>query len=74
MQIANETQQQIFYTITDGNSVDCGTIDPLGIKEVGYDNLNNVSVQINPVNNTGFAMLIPQVSTGETTQFLLEVE
>lgn len=74
MLISNETQQQIFYTITDGNSVDCGTIDALGAKDVGYDNLSNVTVQINPLNNSGFSMLIPQVTTGEVLQFLLDVE
>ena len=74
MLLANETQQQIFYTITDGNSVDCGTIDSLGAQDVGYDNLSNVTVQINPVGNSGFSMLIPQVTTGEVLQFLLDVE
>ena len=74
MLIVNETQQTIFYSITNGTSSDCGTVDPLGSQDVGYDNMSNVTVQVSPLGTTNFTMNIPQVGTDELLQFLLEAE
>lgn len=75
MILANETSQTVFYTITNGNAVDCGTIAPEAVADVSYyDNQQNVTVEFSPVDNSPFSLAIPQTATGEAVQMLLVVE
>ena len=69
MQLYNNTPNQLFYSIGDASSADCGTIDAGQTAALPYyDNQQNVNVsfQVNHggSNPTPFSVTIPSSGTG----------
>ena len=69
MQLYNNTPQQLFISISAGNSADCGTLAPGQASSWPYyDNSTNVSVGFavdNPGNATPFTITIPSTGVGK---------
>jgi hypothetical protein len=76
MQLVNETQQQVFFSISCEGMADCGTIDPDGIADwPAYDNQTNVTVEFSPTGDTGsFTMTVNDTHTGEQMEMALVAE
>jgi hypothetical protein len=76
MKLVNETQQQVFFSISCTGMADCGTIDPDGVSDwPGYDNQENVTVEFNPTGDTGsFTMTVDDTHTGEQMEMALVAE
>lgn len=68
MKLYNNTGNDVFYGISDSNSVDCGTINAGDTADLpGYDNQTNVRVTFAalPVNQvTPFSVTIPESGEG----------
>jgi hypothetical protein len=69
MQLYNNTPQQLFISIGDGTSADCGTLAPGKTSSWPYyDNRSNVSVGFsvdNPGNAAPFTITIPSTGVGK---------
>ena len=76
MQIVNETQQQVFYSISCADMADCGTIDVDGLADLpGYDNQTNVSIDVSPVGDPqSFQIIVDDTHTGEQVEMALIAE
>lgn len=79
MQLYNNTPQQLFYSIGDNNSGDCGTINAGDTADWPYyDNQTNVQISFavegggpNPV---PFTIKIPSTTTGNSVTLGLYVD
>ena len=77
MQLVNESGQQVEYTITDGTSVDCGTIDIDGLVDLPYyDNKSNVTVDFGPTAapDDVFIINVGTTTTGQQVEMALIAE
>ena len=70
MTLVNETQQQVFFSISCTGMADCGTIDPNNIAEMpAYDNQTNVTVEFSPTGETGsFTITVDDTAKGEQVE------
>jgi hypothetical protein len=66
MKIQNQTQNELFYTISSPGTVDCGKIESEKIIDVGYNNSTDVRVWLSPVDSKSLQVVIPQTGTGKT--------
>ena len=79
MLLANNTPQQLFYSISNAVSADCGSINAGDTASLPYyDNQTNVQVGFS-VNSTGpnatpFTIVIPSIGTGKAETLGLYVE
>ncbi|HOB02377.1 MAG TPA: hypothetical protein PLJ16_02645 [Casimicrobium huifangae] len=79
MLLANNTPQQLFYSISNAVSADCGSINAGDTASLPYyDNQTNVQVGFS-VNSTGpnatpFTIVIPSTGTGKAVTLGLYVE
>ena len=76
MILVNETQQQVFFSISCTGMADCGTIDPNGIAEMpAYDNQTDVKVEFSPTGETqSFTMTVNDTHTGEQMEMAVVAE
>ena len=79
MLLANNTPQQLFYSIGTANSADCGSINAGDAADLPYyDNQTNVqvgfSVNSSNPNPTPFTIVIPSTGTGKAVTLGLYVE
>ena len=76
MQIVNETQQQVFYSISCANMADCGTIDVNGLADLpAYDNQQNVTVEFSPTGDPGsFTITVDDTAKGEQVEMAVIAE
>ena len=76
MTLVNETQQDVFYTISTPNSVDCGTIPVNGVADwPGYDNQTDVSVEFSPAGQSKvFTIKIDDTHTDEQVEMAVIAE
>jgi hypothetical protein len=79
MQLYNNTPNQLFYSIGDASSADCGTIDQGETADLPYyDNQQNVNVAFQVsgggANAVPFSVTIPSSGTGMAVTLGLYVE
>jgi len=76
MKLANETQQQVLYSISSGDSADCGNIDPDGLADLPYyDNQSNVYVAFTPADGSqNFTITVANTGTGKQVEMALIAE
>jgi hypothetical protein len=76
MRLVNETQQQVFYSISATGMGDCGTIDVDGVADLpGWDNQTNVTVQFSPVGDPqSFQINVDDTHTGEQVEMAVVAE
>jgi len=79
MLLANNTPQQLFYSIGTASSADCGSINAGDAADLPYyDNQTNVqvgfSVNSSNPNPTPFTIVIPSTGTGKAVTLGLYVE
>jgi len=77
MQLVNESGQQVEYSISDGTSADCGTIDIDGLVDLPYyDNKSNVQVSFGPTSGTTnvFVLDVGTTTTGQQVEMALIAE
>lgn len=75
MKLVNETEQEVFYSISSPGFADCGTIKKNSVADVpGYDNKDNVVVSFTPLGATAFEVTIPQTQTDNSTTMVMTVE
>jgi len=76
MTLVNETQQQVFFSISCTGMADCGTIDPNGLAEwPGYDNQQNVTVEFSPTGDpASFTITVDDTAKGEQVEMALVAE
>ena len=65
MQIFNNTNNEVEYTISTSSADNCGTINAGGTaEEPSFDNTNNVTVAFSTINETPFSVTIPETKSG----------
>lgn len=76
MKLVNETQQEVFYSISTSGQADCGTIEVNGVADLpGYDNQTNVSIDFSPAGTPqSFQMTIDDTHTGEQVEMACVAE
>jgi len=75
MRLVNETQQQVSYNITAGNSADCGTIDVDGYVDLpAWDNQENVTIQFNSTDGQAFQLTVDDTAKGEQVEMAVIAE
>ena len=76
MQLVNETQQQVTYTISCATSTDCGNIDVDGLVDLPYyDNQTNVVVAFTPADGDSyFRINVDSTGTGKQVEMALVAE
>ena len=73
MKLVNETQQQVFYSISCASMADCGNLDVNDIADwPGYDNQTNVTVEFSPAGDPqSFQITVNDTHTGEQVEMAL---
>ncbi|HEV7396283.1 MAG TPA: hypothetical protein VGN86_07205 [Pyrinomonadaceae bacterium] len=72
MKLVNETDQEVFYSISGGGSADCGNIEVDGLVDLPYyDNQQNVIVAFSPVTGTAFTINCETTGQGEQVEMAL---
>jgi len=76
MKLVNETQQQVFYSISCSGMADCGTLDVNDIADwPAYDNQTNVTVSFIPTGETqSFEITVDDTHTGEQVEMAVVAE
>lgn len=76
MTLVNETQQQVYYTISCPGAGDCGTIDVDGLADLPYyDNQSNVVVTFSPADGDSyFRINVDSSGTGKQVEMALVAE
>ena len=76
MQLVNETQQQVFYSISCANMADCGTLDVNDIADLpAYDNQTNVTVEFNATGQySAFSITVDDTHSGEQVEMAVVAE
>lgn len=75
MKLVNETQQQVFFSISCTGMADCGTIDVNGIADMpSYDNQENVKVEFSVSDSEAFQITIDDTAKGEQVEMAVVAE
>ena len=75
MQLVNETQQEVFYTISTANMADCGTIEVGGLTDVSqYDDQVDVTVAFSTTGGEAFQITVDDTHTGEQVEMAVVAE
>jgi hypothetical protein len=75
MKLVNETQQQVFFSISCEGMADCGTIDRDNIADMpAYDNQTNVKVSFSTTNSEAFQITVDDTAQGEQVEMALVAE
>jgi hypothetical protein len=76
VKLVNETQQEVFYTISTINRADCGTIEVDGVADwPAYDSQVDVTVAFSPAGNGGaFQITVDDTHTGEQVEMAVVAE
>ena len=75
MKLVNETDTEVFYSISSPGTADCGTIKEHSLVDLpGYDNKDNVVVSFTPVGATYFATTIPNGGVDKGVTMAVAVE
>jgi len=75
MQLVNETNTVVNYSITSSNSGDCGQIPVDGMVDwPGYDNQTDVTVSFLPVDVAYFKIDVGTTTTGEQVEMAVVFE
>ena len=76
MKLVNETQQQVFYSISCTGMADCGTLDVNDIADwPSYDNQTNVIVEFSATGQyPAFSITVDDTHTGEAVEMAVVAE
>lgn len=75
MQIVNETNTAVWYTIACASASDCGNIPVDGMADLpAYDNQTDINVTISPVPGPVFILDVGTTTTGEQVEMALTFE
>ena len=75
MKLVNETDTEVFYSISSPGGADCGTIKEHSLVDLpGYDNTDNVVVHFTPVGAKYFATSIPSSGVDKSVTMAVAVE
>ena len=75
MQLVNETNTAVNYSITSSSTGDCGQIPVDGMVDLpGYDNQTNVTVSFLPVDVAWFKIDVGTTTTGEQVEMAVVFE
>lgn len=75
MKLVNETDTEVFYSISSPGAADCGTIKEHSLVDLpGYDNTDNVVVSFTPVGAKAFATTIANAGVDKGVTMALAVE
>jgi hypothetical protein len=75
MQLVNETNTAVMYSISSSSSGDCGQIPVDGMVDLpAYDNQTNVTVSFLPVDVAWFKIDVGTTTTGEQVEMAVVFE
>jgi len=75
MQLVNETNTAVNYSISSSNSGDCGQIPVDGMVDLpAYDNQTNVTVSFLPADGAWFKLDVGTTTTGEQVEMAVVFE